>query len=54
MGLFSFMLEEEDLVGTNVERRIDEVVAMGKKATVSYNLKATTGQLNIHEEKYTA
>lgn len=25
---------------------------MGKKATVSYNLKPTTGQLNIHEEKY--
>lgn len=25
---------------------------MGKKATISYNLKPTTGQLNIHEEKY--
>ena len=25
---------------------------MGRKATISYNLKATTGQLNIHEEKY--
>lgn len=26
---------------------------MGQKATVSYNLKPTTGKLNIHEEKYT-
>ena len=25
---------------------------MGRKATITYNLKSTTGQLNIHEEKY--
>ena len=52
MGLFAFILGEKDLTGTNAERRIDQVVAMGKKATISYNLKPTTGQLNIHEDKY--
>ena len=52
MGLFAFLLGERDLTGTNAERRIDQVVAMGKKATISYNLKPTTGQLNIHEDKY--
>ena len=25
---------------------------MGRKATITYNLKETTGQLNIHENKY--
>ena len=25
---------------------------MGRKATVSYNLKSTTGMLNTHEDKY--
>ena len=25
---------------------------MGRKATTVYNLKPTTGQLNIHEDKY--
>ena len=25
---------------------------MGKKASISYNLKDTTGQLNIHESSY--
>ena len=33
MGLMSFLLEEPDLQGTNAERRIEEVVAMGSKAT---------------------
>ena len=26
---------------------------MGKEAAVTYNLKSTTGQFNVHEEKYT-
>ena len=51
-GLFSFILEEKDLTGTNAERRIDQMVAMGAKATVTYNLKATTGKFNMHEQKY--
>ena len=52
MGLFAFLLDVDDITGTNAERRIDQIVAMGQKATVSYNLKPTTGQLNVHEEKY--
>ena len=53
MGLFGFILGVKDLTGTNAERRIDQVVAMGKKASISYNLKATTGQFNIQEKCYT-
>ena len=53
MGLFGFLLGVRDLTGTNTERRIDQVLAMGRKATISYNLKPTTGQLNTHEDKYT-
>ena len=53
MGLFGFLLGVRDLSGTNAERRIDQVLAMGRKATISYNLKPTTGQLNTHEDKYT-
>ena len=53
MGLFGFLLGVRDLSGTNAERRIDQVLAMGRKATISYNLKPTTGKLNVHEDKYT-
>ena len=53
MGLFGFLLGVSDLTGTNAERRIDQVLAMGNKATITYNLKSKTGQLNIHEDKYT-
>ena len=52
MGLFAFLLDVDDLTGTNAERRIDQVVAMGKKATISYNLKSTTGKFDIHEADY--
>ena len=53
MGLFAFILSKKDLKGTNAERRIDQVVSMGRKASISYNLKPTTGQLNIQEKCYT-
>ena len=43
MGLFAFLLGVRDLSGTNTERRIDQVLAMGRKATITYNLKPTTG-----------
>ena len=48
MGLMSFLLEQKDLTGTNIERRIDEVVAKGASAAQTYKLKATTGQFNVH------
>lgn len=53
MGLMSFLLEKKDLTGSNVERRIDEVVAQGSKAAQTYRLKSTTGQFNVHLSKYT-
>ena len=43
MGVFSFLLDVETLEGTNAERRIDQVVAMGTSAAQTYKLKATTG-----------
>ena len=30
MGMFAFIFGEKDLIGTNAERRIDQVVALGK------------------------
>ena len=40
--MMKFILGERDLTGTNAERRIKEVIAMGSKATVTYTLKDTT------------
>jgi len=53
MGLMSFLLEHKDLAGSNIERRIDEVVAKGSSAATTYKLKATTGKFDVHKEKYT-
>ena len=39
MGLMSFLLERSDLSGTNIERRIEEVVSKGSSATQTYKLK---------------
>ena len=52
MSLFCFLLDADSLEDTTTERRIDEVVAMGKGASAVYNLKSTTGLLNMHESKY--
>jgi len=52
MKLFAFLLDEEDLTGTNCERRIDEVVAMGSGASVTYKLKNTTGKFNVQAKRY--
>ena len=53
MGLMSYLLEVEDLSGSMAEKRIDEVVAAGSSAAQTYKLKSTTGQFNIHANKYT-
>ena len=52
MGLMSFLLEVKDLTGTNMERRIDQVVSKGKAAATTYRLKDTTGQFDQHLKKY--
>ena len=52
MGLMSFLLEVKDLTGSNMERRIDQVVSKGKAAATTYRLKDTTGQFDQHLAKY--
>lgn len=53
LGLFSFLLEEDDLEGTNAMRRVEATVAAGTRATQSYELKNTTGKLNVNWDLYT-
>lgn len=48
-----FLLNIDDLSGTNAERRINEVIEMGKEATQTYKLKSTTGKLNPNRHRYT-
>ena len=52
MGLMSFLLEVKDLTGTNMERRIDQLISKGKAAVITYNLKDTTGKFDQHLAKY--
>ena len=51
--MMKFLLGEMDLTGTNAERRIKEVIAMGSKATQTYSLKDTTCQFNKNDSLYT-
>lgn len=53
MGLMSFLLEESDLVGSNAERRICQVISKGSKGAATYKLKDTTGKFDQHQAKYT-
>ena len=43
----------EDIEGTNIERRIGEVIAMGANASRVYQTKASTGTFNTHAHRYT-
>ena len=52
-GLMEFLLDLDDISGTNCERRIHEQAAKGKAATQTYARKATTGIANVHIDKYT-
>lgn len=53
LGLFSFLLDSADLRGSNLERRLDEVMQLGHSATTTYTLKQTTTKFNAHVDKYT-
>ena len=53
-NLMRFMLGKRDLSGTNAERRIKEVLALGQKATQTYSLKDSTRKLNGNQHRYTA
>lgn len=52
-NIMRFLLNESDLTGMNAERRIQEVLAMGQGATLTYNLKATTKMKNANKCRYT-
>lgn len=52
-GLFAFLLDLDDISGTNIETRIDEVISKGKEATISYKIKDTTRSFNSHAKSYT-
>jgi len=48
-----FFLGIDDLTGTNAERRIKEVIAMGHGATKStYRIKSTTLKFNAQGRRY--
>lgn len=51
-GLFGFLLESDDLEGSNIMRRIDQVIAQGRKATTTYALKGHTGQFHYNKKMY--
>ena len=52
-SIMSFLLGRADLRGTNAERRINEVLAMGTQATRVYDLKESTRRLNGNVHRYT-
>lgn len=52
-GMMKFLLDLDDLSGTNMERRINQIDQMGSAATKTYKLKSTTGRFNASYEKYT-
>ena len=47
-----FLLDVDDLAGTNCERRIEQISQMGTSASQSYKLKSTTGKFNAARNKY--
>ena len=53
MNLMSFLLDEQDLNGTTVERRIDQLISQGgNKSAQTYKLKSTTGKFDQHRDQY--
>lgn len=52
-NMMRFLLGTKDLTGTNAERRIEEVLAMGQKATQTYSLKDSTKKNNANAHRYT-
>lgn len=52
-NIMSFLLGVRDLTGTNAERRIREVLAMGQESTQTYTLKESTKKMNPNARRYT-
>ena len=52
-NIMRFFLGMEDITGTNAERRVQEVIAKGHKATQStYKLKETTLKFNAQAKRF--
>ena len=51
-NIMKFLCNTKEIKGTNAERRIQEVIAKGKDATVTYQLKDSTRVLNPNVKKY--
>eukprot|EP00352_Strombidinopsis_acuminata_P004102 CAMPEP_0176383392 /NCGR_PEP_ID=MMETSP0126-20121128/33475_1 /TAXON_ID=141414 ORGANISM="Strombidinopsis acuminatum, Strain SPMC142" /NCGR_SAMPLE_ID=MMETSP0126 /ASSEMBLY_ACC=CAM_ASM_000229 /LENGTH=114 /DNA_ID=CAMNT_0017748449 /DNA_START=168 /DNA_END=512 /DNA_ORIENTATION=- len=49
-----FLLNMDDISGTNAERRINEVLAKSKSSTISYKLKESTLRFNANRKRYNA
>jgi hypothetical protein len=52
-GAMQYLLDLEDLAGSNAERMLDKLIAKGKGATQTYKVKETTGVPNAHGHRYT-
>ena len=52
MNIMRFMIGEKDISGTNAERRVKEVIALGADATRTYKLKNTTNKFNGSAHAY--
>jgi len=52
-NIMMFLNNMTDLTGTNAERRVLEVIAKGKDATVVYSLKDNTRSLATNHKRYT-
>lgn len=50
--LFKFILEIETLEGTNIERRIEEVLSKGHSATKLYDLKQIDKKVNKYNKHF--
>lgn len=51
--VFKFLLNVEDISGTYVEKRIDDVLALGNSAAQVYELKSTDGKFNSKMDRFT-
>lgn len=52
-NIMKFLLNVTDISGTNAERRVKEVIAKGKDATLVYSIKDNTRQLGTNKKRYT-
>ena len=52
-GIMKYLLDLDDISGTNAQRRVDQVIDMGAASSQTYKLKSTTGKFNNAKGRYT-